>query len=332
MPSAAIVGLGRIGFGFSLDAKRRGVWTHAAAWRRSGAARLAGAVDVDPARRRAFAAAHCDATAYPSLAALLKSGVPEVLSVCTPTDTHLRFVRQAAEAGVKSILCEKPIAASTTEAAAMIRACRRQATVLAVNHTRRWEAAYVRARDIVRRGRMGRVRSVSARYPGEIFNVGTHLIDAIRMVSGLDPVTAIGRSPDPVAADPHVSGFLVLDSGAAAVLACHGAPRDLLFEIDVVGSAGRLRLIENGRKTTLELFRASPRYSGYREPRRAPLKPASGGDRFIAAVRDAAAAARDRRRRPSCTGEDGFAALAAAEALAASARDGGRPKAVRKLS
>jgi predicted dehydrogenase len=325
-----LVGLGQIAFGFNADRRRRGVWTHERAFARSGAVRLVGAADPSPKARARFSAARPEVPVFAGSTELFAAVRPELVSICVPTRLHLAAARQALSRGARALFCEKPLASSTREGAALLSAARKAKAVVAVNHVRRWDPNFLRAAALVKRGVIGRVVSISARYSGRVYNVGTHLIDAARMISGLDPVSACGFAPDPRAEDPDVSGILLLAGGATLTLAAHGTPTDLLFELDFVGTEGRLRLVDNGLTTVLERFGASRRYGGHRELFRASVPRASGEDRFTAAVRDLAACAR-RGGRPKCSGADGFAALAAAEALALSARHNGRPTPVAKL-
>lgn len=322
--TGAILGLGNIGFGFNADRKRRGVWTHERAFARSGVVKLVAAADPDEAMRRRFAKARPDAVVYARAEELLARHRPQFVSVCAPTAHHAALVTRIVASGAKAVFCEKPLAATPTEARKLVTLCRRARVALGVNHTRRWDPEFARAAALVRAGRIGEVRSVVARYPGHVFNVGTHLIDALAFVTGLAPRRAWGIGDSP-AGDPHVSGTLVLEGGVACALACHGVKEDLVFELDVLGAEGRLRIVENGFRTILERFTASRRYSGYRELAPASPGPRQGADRFVEAVRDLAACASDPRRRPACSGEDGYYALAAAWALKESARRGGRP-------
>jgi len=323
--TGAIVGLGHIGFGFNADRKRKGVWTHEQAFTRAGV-RLIGAVDIAAAQRNKFTAKRPEVPAFSSLKELLRSGVPDLVSICTPTFTHAAVARQCVQAGVRAVFCEKPMTSTILEAAALVKLCRQRHIILAVNHTRRWDARYLRAAALIRGEAVGEVRSVSARYSGHIFNIGTHLIDTVCMITGAKPVSAVGFSQHPKAPDPHVSGQVRLDSGVACEISCHGLREDLLFEIDVVGSRGRLRIFENGSATTLERFKPSPNYGGYRELKAARLPNINSGDRFVAAVRDIGAALKNPKHRVSCGAGEGYYALAAAAAMADSARQNSKLK------
>jgi len=57
--------------------------------------------------------------------------------VTTPVGSHAKLVMDAARAGVKGILCEKPLATNLPDAEEMIRICQEKGVKLAVNHMRR---------------------------------------------------------------------------------------------------------------------------------------------------------------------------------------------------
>ena len=50
---------------------------------------------------------------------------PEVVALAVPTVAHLPLTIQAAEAGVRGICCEKPVATNLADARAMADACAR---------------------------------------------------------------------------------------------------------------------------------------------------------------------------------------------------------------
>lgn len=324
--TGAVVGLGKIGFGFSSDSKRKGTtWTHAQAFERAGVT-ITGGVDPDASKRREFLGRYPAVPAFATLAELLRHSVPpDLVSICSPTISHGAAVKACVAAGVRSIFCEKPITSTVKEAREILTLCRRERVVLAVNHTRRWDSVYCLAQKLVASGRIGEVVCVNANYSGHIYNFGTHLVDTIRMIVGGDPVSASGFSPDPAAGDPHVSGLLEFKGGVPVVIACHGKREDLVFDIEVTGREGKLRVVENGRKIELLRFRPSPHYSGYREllPRKVP--PAPKTDRFVEGIKDILCAMRKPGRGVACSGTDGYYALAAAEALRDSARNFSRP-------
>lgn len=130
------VGVGILGFGFMGR-------THLAAYRAADAAGFpnrivalydpalqAGKGDGRPARRGNLEAAHGPAPdlagveSAPSPAALLADERIELVSVCTPTDTHVPLARAALRAG-KHVLVEKPVALRAREVVSLMAAARK---------------------------------------------------------------------------------------------------------------------------------------------------------------------------------------------------------------
>jgi myo-inositol 2-dehydrogenase / D-chiro-inositol 1-dehydrogenase len=141
---AAALRVGVVGGGFIAG-------IHLAAWRQLGAARLV-VFDVHPERTRARASA-VGAEPVDSLGDLIAA--VDVVDVCTPTDTHRETV-EAAAAGGRDVICEKPIARSLSDALALTDACARAGVRLLVAHVVRYFPEYAAAQAAVAAGRIGR--------------------------------------------------------------------------------------------------------------------------------------------------------------------------------
>lgn len=66
---------------------------------------------------------------------MLRSTNLDIVSVCTPVETHCQIVCDIAHY-VQAIYCEKPIASTMEEADLMIATCKKYDTILQVNHQR----------------------------------------------------------------------------------------------------------------------------------------------------------------------------------------------------
>ena len=86
---------------------------------------------------------------------LYASVVPEVVSVCTWPRLHHPQVIEAARAGAKAVICEKPIALDGSEAEEMLEACRNAGTRLAIAHQRAYEGAFVKLKALLAEGAIG---------------------------------------------------------------------------------------------------------------------------------------------------------------------------------
>jgi myo-inositol 2-dehydrogenase / D-chiro-inositol 1-dehydrogenase len=131
------------------------------------------AVVVDPRLEHAERlAGKFGATPSAEFAALFGPEV-DAISLCTPTPTHAELAIRAMRAG-KHVLCEKPIARSVAEAEAMLAAAEETGVVFTVGHVARFEDDHRRAREIVARGDLGRLRMASQSITGPFPDWSAH--------------------------------------------------------------------------------------------------------------------------------------------------------------
>ena len=83
---------------------------------------------------------------------------PHGVVVFSENTRHRALVEQAAAAGVH-VLCEKPLAATTTDAAAMVASCAAAGVNLMTAYPVRFHPAFQRMREHVKAGRLGRLHS-----------------------------------------------------------------------------------------------------------------------------------------------------------------------------
>lgn len=326
---AGIIGLGQIGNLFDEDARRKEIWTHTGAYLALPDVVLAAGADSDEDRRRRFLYRGVTAKAYVDYRAMLQAEKLHVLSVCTPTALHYDMVLAGVRAGVRAIFCEKPLAATPEQAAEMVEVCQSAGVLLAVNHSRRWEPIYVWAKQLVEEGAIGRIEAIVGYYPGKVFTMGTHLFDLMRFFGG-DVEWVCGQSPDPrIASDEEgsLSGQVQFRSGATGCIVSGWDRTNHVFELDLVGSVGRLRLSGDGASLDLCRFEESPRYSGYRELASDAETGRFSRDgqpqvsRLVTAMRDVIDCIGSGKQ-AACSGQDGLAAVDIACALCESVAHG----------
>jgi 1,5-anhydro-D-fructose reductase (1,5-anhydro-D-mannitol-forming) len=165
----------------------------------SPGSRLVACLGSSPQKGAAFAARFGVERVHATLQAMMADPDVDAVYVAVPNALHREVVLAAAAAG-KHLLCEKPFAMSVAEAREMTQACARAGVVLRVAHQMRMEQALVRAREIVRSGRLGRIAAVSferasgnpprdtwradVRQSGVVFDVGVHLLDQVHWITG----------------------------------------------------------------------------------------------------------------------------------------------------
>ncbi len=272
---SAIVGLGQVGMLFDDDSRRRRVWTHFSAYERlADRFDLVAVCEPDTERLERAAARRPGVRTYRTLDELLDAEVLDVLSVCTPLELHAEQV-SAAAGRVRAVVCEKPLGADMSSSERAVEACSASATLLAVNFYKRFEPAAQTAAQMIRSGEIGTVRSATALYTGPLDAVGSHAIDLLHFLVG--PLELVDATVGPTGA----SALLGFGGGSVAVLLSTGPREDLLFEVDVVGSEGRLRILDNCARLEFARFEESSRYGGYRELARAAAAVEDEGEPFL---------------------------------------------------
>lgn len=321
---AAVVGLGNVGFLFDLDDKRDKTWSHSRAYSLSPRTELAAVVEPDADKVRLFGERYPGVPAYESIEAMFAAGAaPELVSLCVPTALHAPVLMDLLRHPVRGVVCEKPFAPSLDEAREMVAAARERDVLVAVNHTRRWTATYMAAADAVARGDLGELKALRAVYPGQVYNIGSHVLDVLAMICGRPPVAASGLKVPGGGDDPHIAGRVLYEGGLSASFDVTGKRERLVLEIDAIGERGRIVIRDNGRSIDYYKFEESAHYAGYEELGPANLDAPLDNDPFVEMVTDVAAALADGSHAPRCTACDGYDVMAAIDALVRSASAGG---------
>lgn len=145
--------------------------------------------------------------AYGSADELLADPAVNVVHVTSPNHAHHPQVKAALLAG-KHVVCEKPLAMDSTEAADLLQLARERRLIGAVNFNLRYYPLCVQARTLVRRGALGEVYIVQGGYlqdwllmstdwnwrldpalGGElraIADIGSHWLDLTAFITGLE--------------------------------------------------------------------------------------------------------------------------------------------------
>lgn len=96
----------------------------------------------------------------------------DAVAIATPVNTHRALVEQALAAG-KHVFVEKPLAATSADAEAMVRAAEKAGRTLMVGHTFVYNPAVVTVRTLIENGELGRVNYVDS----QRVNLGLHQFD-----------------------------------------------------------------------------------------------------------------------------------------------------------
>jgi len=167
-------------------------------------------------------------------------------------------VVEAAERGVPAILCEKPLATTLADADRMIAAVEKNGTLLSIEHTRRWDPFFHRAREVIDAGTIGEVKTIVGTLAGDramLFRNGTHVVDLMvyyanatptqvwaKLEDGFDGFTEYrGDGGHDPSSEPGASAFVQFDNGVRAYF--NGTKGTYTnAEWDIAGTKGRIRI------------------------------------------------------------------------------------------
>jgi predicted dehydrogenase len=182
-----------------------------------------------------------------------------LVSVATPTMSHVEIGLQCLGQGVSAIYLEKPIASSLADADRLVAACQNANVPLTVNHLRRGDVIYRKARQLIEEGEIGELHSMVAHFGGGLMWIGTHALDLLNYFNGETPVEWIsGALEDDQDFDPGGSAFILYENGVRAFV--NGSAREpMSFRVEAIGSAGRIVIGNHD----LELWRRNPASSFY---------------------------------------------------------------------
>ncbi len=208
-----------------------------------------------------------------------RSDRPDFISIVTPNSSHYAAARLALEHGF-AVVCEKPLATSSRDAADLARLVREKDLLFCVTYAYSGYPIVKHLRDIIARGEIGEVRFVNGEYPQEW--LATKLEDTGQKQAAwrTDPALAgmsncvgdIGSHIEFMAG--HMTGLCIeslcarldrfgagrpLDDNATVMVNYKGGAKGVYWSSQVApGHDNALRLRIYGTKGAVEWFQETP--------------------------------------------------------------------------
>lgn len=179
----------------------------------------------------------------------------EAVLICSSTDTHARFIVEAAKAG-KHIFCEKPIDYDLEKARAAVAAAKEAGVKLQIGFCRRFDHNHHAVYEMVRSGKVGKVNiiKISSRDPepppvsyvkvsgGIFYDMMIHDFDMARFLAGSE-VTEV-----------YAAGSVLVDPGIGEAGDVDTALVTLKFENGAIGVIDNSRKAVYGYDQRVEVF------------------------------------------------------------------------------
>jgi predicted dehydrogenase len=193
---------------------------------------------------------------HPSYQELLEDPDIEAIYIPLPNHLHLEWAIAAAEAG-KHVLCEKPLALSTSDVRAMIDACNDAGVLLMEAFMYRLHPLWAEVLQVISAGEIGEVRAINIAFSyfnddpnnirnipafggGTLYDIGCYAVNVSRLVLGSEPseVKALIARDERFETDVMTSAVLDFDGRHATFYCSTQAEPDQ--RVGIYGTRGRI--------------------------------------------------------------------------------------------
>lgn len=181
----------------------------------------------------------------------------DIVTIATLDDQHAEPVIACADAEVRGIFCEKPMATSLADADRMMAAIERSGTLLSIDHTRRWQPLWRHLKeDVLPSGVIGDIQYLVGTLGGargSLFRNGTHMVDALCYLADSEPEWVFAELEagyenyteyrgdggiDPTL-EPSASGYIHFKNGVRGFYTgTSKTTPDPKWKVEIVGSTG----------------------------------------------------------------------------------------------
>lgn len=193
---------------------------------------------------------------YHDLELLIEEAGVDAVYIATPNALHKEQALRAAEAGVH-ILCEKPLATSVADCEAIVEACQSAGVKLMVAYRLHFEAATLKAMELVKSGKIGEpkifdsvfghvvrpgdIREDPALGGGAMLDLGIYCVNAARNLFGAEPHLVFAMAQKRNGVDDTTTALLRFPGGQLAQFTVSNGVAGI-SSYRIAGSDGDLRV------------------------------------------------------------------------------------------
>lgn len=245
---AIIIGCGKIG-GYFDNKKDSVIYSHAQGYFKNPNITVVDYVDKDISKASSLAKKYNSCNCSRDAIASINKNSPDVVSVCTPDNTHFGIIKRMLKNRIvpKLIFVEKPVCLQKEELRFLQKQSVKKGVKIIINHSRRFSPKYALLRKLIKKNKFGRPVRIDVFYYGGFKHNGVHVIDTLMFLFNdkLAVRKATGRLKNCHQGDPTID--MVLDfkkNNARVYLHAFDERYYQIFDFDLKFEKARLR-IEN---------------------------------------------------------------------------------------
>jgi myo-inositol 2-dehydrogenase/D-chiro-inositol 1-dehydrogenase len=190
--------------------------------------------DINPESANEVAKAFGITSVFTNYLDIINHPDVEAVAICSPTDTHARYIVDAAKAG-KHIFCEKPVDLSLEIIKGAIDAVEKAGVKLMVGFNRRFDPNFLKIKQLVTEGKIGEphILKITSRDPapppahysatsgGMFLDMTIHDFDMARYITGSEVTEVYAKTA--VLVDPEIGKAGDIDTAVITLSFGNGA-------------------------------------------------------------------------------------------------------------
>jgi UDP-N-acetyl-2-amino-2-deoxyglucuronate dehydrogenase len=195
-----------------------------------------------------------DAAIYADAEDLLCTERPDIAVIALWTGLHLPVFETCVKAGVRLVLCEKPMAATWCETQAIAKLADESGVVLTFCHQRRFATGNLAVREQIKAGRFGKIERMDLFSPPHLLDCGTHSVDQAMSFNDETPVKWVHGAVDlssevkffGIPAEGMFTGMFVFENDVKATIRTGRLDMDIWGGVRVTGDKGFVEVFWDG--------------------------------------------------------------------------------------
>jgi predicted dehydrogenase len=262
-----IIGCGNIAGDLDLQSRNNNFLSHAGNFNNNKNFLLTSCIEPNKKRRLKFMRRWKIKFGFKNINDFLKSNlIIDVISICTPTNDHMKTLIDSFKIAPKLIFCEKPMTNLVQHTKKIIKINSFNKIPILINYSRRFDNSIVILKKKINSKTYGQLRSINAVYNKGLLNNGSHILDLLIFLIGKLKIEYVGTPIfDYKLDDPTVPFFLKNEQGIPVHINCGNANDYAFFEIQFNFSKFSITLENNGLKWRYRKAIKSKFFLNYKE-------------------------------------------------------------------
>jgi len=244
-----IIGCGDIAGGYDYGGRQsRDTLTHILAYKKNKMVGPIACADSNAEALERFKEFFNIDHAFESPQRMLEHFKPDIVSICTPPETHETILEICIESRVKGIWCEKPIGLDPNHIERLISAAEAKCIPILVNYMRRYDRLAREIKNLISSEELGKLDRIIFHYSKGLLNNGGHAIDLLLYWLGPLQTFKVLNVRQKIEYDFVTDLYLKADSyqNTDVYLFANEGKTYNFFEFDLLFENGRVRSCENG--------------------------------------------------------------------------------------